>query len=188
MRKSLFFAAALLALAACTREVAVDVPEGDITLVARTEAPAGSRTIVEGETHVYWEPGDEIKVFVGTESGKFTTDITESAATATFNGSLDVSAGADIWAVYPFQEAAAFADGTVTTVLPAAQVARAGSFEKDLNPAIAHSTTAELQFRNVAGGVKFCVSKTGITKVTFKGNAVSKPLRSVYFSKTIISD
>ena len=170
MRKSLFFAAALLALAACTREVAVDVPEGDITLVARTEAPAGSRTIVEGETHVYWESGDEIKVFVGTESGKFTTDITESAATATFNGSLDVSAGADIWAVYPFQEAAAFADGTVTTVLPAAQVARAGSFEKDLNPAIAHSTTAELQFRNVAGGVKFCVSKTGITKVTFKGN------------------
>ena len=170
MRKSLFFAAALLALAACTREVAVEVPEGDITLVARTEAPAGSRTIVEGETHVWWEPGDEIKVFVGTESGKFTTDITESAATATFNGSLDVSAGADIWAVYPFQEAAAFADGTVTTVLPAAQVARAGSFEKDLNPAIAHSTTAELQFRNVAGGVKFCVSKTGITKVTFKGN------------------
>ena len=93
MRKSLFFAAALLALAACTREVAVDVPEGDITLVARTEAPAGSRTIVEGETHVYWESGDEIKVFVGTESGKFTTDITDSAATATFNGSLDVSAG-----------------------------------------------------------------------------------------------
>jgi hypothetical protein len=169
MRKSLFLAAALLALASCTREVAVDVPGGDITLVARTEGSA-TKTIVEGETHVYWEPGDEIKVFVGENAAKFTTDITASAATASFSGTLEVTEGADIWAVYPFNESAAFADGTFTAVLPAAQVARAGSFEKDLNLAIAHSTSAELPFRNVGGGVKFSVSKAGITKVAFKGN------------------
>ena len=170
MRKSLFLAAALLALAACTREMDVKFPTGDGTLIARTENPAATRSIVEGETHVYWEPGDAIKVFIGGESGQFTTAITESAATATFNGSLEVTAGADIWAAYPFQEGAAFADGTVTMTLPAAQVARAGSFEKDANLAIAHSTTAELQFRNVGGGIKFSVSKAGITKVAFKGN------------------
>ena len=87
MKKSLLFAAALLALASCTREVAVEVPGGNLTLIARTEGPA-TKTIVEGETHVWWEPGDAIKVFAGEQSAQFTTDITASAATATFNGTL----------------------------------------------------------------------------------------------------
>ena len=169
MRKSLFFAAALLALAACTREASVDAPKGDMTLVAKTET-ADTKTVVEGETHVYWEPGDEIKVFAGENAAKFTTDVTAAAATADFNGTLEIAAGADIWAIYPFSEDAVVAEGDFTTVLPAAQTARAGSFEKGLNLAIAHSTTAELQFKNVAGGVKFSVSKAGITKVAFKGN------------------
>ena len=170
MRKSLFFAAALLALAACTREANVNVPAGDKTLVARTESSAGTRTIVEGETHVYWEPGDEIKVFAGSESGKFTTAITESAAQAEFTGTLEIASGTEIWAIYPFSEEVVIADGNFTAVLPAAQTARAGSFDKGLNLAIAHATTPELQFKNMAGGVKFSVSKAGITKVSFKGN------------------
>jgi hypothetical protein len=168
MKKSLLFAAALLVLASCTREAVVEVPGDGLTIIARTEGPS-TKTIVEGETHVWWEPGDAIKVFAGEQSAQFTTDITASAATASFNGTLEVTEGADLWAVYPFSESAAFADGTVTTVLPAAQAARAGSFEKNLNLAIAHATGTELQFRNVAGGVKFSVSKAGITKVSFKG-------------------
>ena len=47
MKKSLLFAAALLALASCTREVAVEVPGSDLTLIARTEGPS-TKTIVEG--------------------------------------------------------------------------------------------------------------------------------------------
>ena len=170
MRKSLFLAVALLTLASCTREIAVNVPASGTILVARTETSADTKTIVEGETHVYWEPGDAIKVFAGTESAQFTTDITASSATAEFTGTLALAAGAEIWAIYPFSEDVVIADGDFTSVLPAAQTARAGSFEKGLNLAIAHSTTAELQFKNVAGGVKFSVSKAGITKVAFKGN------------------
>ena len=170
MRKSLFFAAALLALAACTREVNVSAPAGENTLIARTESSDGTRTIVEGETHVYWEPGDEIKVFAGSESGKFTTAITASAAMAEFTGTLEIASGTEVWAIYPFSEDVVIADGNFTAVLPAAQTARAGSFDKGLNLAIAHATAPELQFKNVAGGVKFSVSKTGITKAAFKGN------------------
>ena len=170
MRKSLFFAAALLALAACTREVNVSAPAGENTLIARTESSDGTRTIVEGETHVYWEPGDEIKVFAGSESGKFTTAITASAATAEFTGTLEIASGTEVWAIYPFSEDVVIADGDFTVALPAAQTARAGSFDKGLNLAIARATAPELQFKNVAGGVKFSVSKTGITKAAFKGN------------------
>ena len=168
MKKSLFFAAALLTLVACTREIDVNTPTGNITITARTETSADTKTVVEGQTHVYWEPGDEIKVFAGGKSGKFTTDITASSATAEFKGSLTVTGGADLWAVYPYSEDATFSDGMITTVLPAQQVARAGSFGKDMNLAIAHSTTSELQFYNVCGGACFSVTNKGIKKVSFK--------------------
>ena len=170
MKKTMLFAAALLALASCTREIHVEIPDGGVTLTARTEGSAASRTIVEGDTHVYWEPGDAIKVFVGANSAQFTTDITASAATAPFTGTLEIAGGDDIWAVYPYSADAAFAEGAFTMALPAAQTARAGSFGKDLNLAIAHTTTSTLPFKNVTGGVKFSVSKTGITQVAFKGN------------------
>ena len=169
MKKSLFIAAALLTLAACTREMDVNTPAGNMTITARTETSADTRTVVEGETHVYWEPGDAIKVFSDGKSGKFTTDITEASASATFNGSLPLTEGADIWAVYPYSEDAVFHGETFDVVLPSEQVAREGSFGKDMNLAIAHSTTNTLQFYNVGGGVRFSLSEEGITEVMFNG-------------------
>ena len=169
MKKSLFFAAALLALAACTREMDINNPAGNMTITARTETAADTRTVVEGETHVYWEPSDEIKVFAGEKSGKFTTDITAFSATAEFKGTLSLTEGADLWAVYPYSDKAVFSNETITTVLPSEQVARTGSFGKDMNLAIAHSTTSELQFYNVGGGVRFSLSQDGITEVVLEG-------------------
>lgn len=171
MKKSLYIAAALLALAACTREMEVNAPVGKMTITARTETSAETKTVVEGETHVYWEPGDEIALFSCDKSGKFTTDITAPSASATFSGTLGDDAwteGADLWAVYPYSEDAVYSDGTITTVLPSEQVARAGSFGKGMNLAIAHSTTSDLQFYNVGGGACFSVSNKGIKMVTFK--------------------
>ena len=172
MKKSLFFAAALLALAACTREMNVDTPTGDMIITARTETSAETKTIVEGQTHVYWEPGDEIKVFTGGKSGKFTTDISASSASATFNGSLGEDAwteGMDLWAVYPYSEDAVFDGETITTTLPLEQVARFGSFGKGMNLSVAHSDNNNLQFYNVGGGIRFRLTQEGIKKVTFEG-------------------
>ena len=172
MKKSLFFAAVLLALAACTREMAFDTSEGGMTLVARMEGSAGTRTVIEGGSHIFWEPGDEIAVFSGGESGKFTADLSTTASTATFKGTLGTNGwteGMDLWAVYPYSDKAAFDGETVTTVLPDKQVGRAGSFGKDMNPAIAHSTSSTLQFYNVGGGVRFTLSQDGITEVVFEG-------------------
>ena len=170
MKKSILFAAALLLLASCTREVNVNAPDGVVTLVAQLEESASTRTIVESETHVWWEPGDAIKVFAGGNSAQFTTDIAAASETAEFNGTLDIAAGADLWAVYPYSADAAVADGTVTAALPAAQTARAGSFDKDLYLAIAQTTTSTLAFKNAAGGVRFTVNEAGVTQVAFKGN------------------
>ena len=173
MKKSLILAASFLALAACSRNQSFDYPDScGLSLIAMTEGSAGSKTIVAGGTHVYWEPGDEIKVFSSDKSGKFDTDLTVSSETATFKGTLGSVTwpqGMDLWAVYPFSESASFDGQAITTVLPSEQTARVESFGKDMNLAIAHSTTNTLQFYNVGGGVRFSLSADGIQKVVLEG-------------------
>ena len=173
MKKSfILVATSLLALAGCTRNQEIDLPEANLSLFARTESPAESKTIVESGVHVYWEPGDEIAVFMGEKSAKFTTDITASSATATFKGTFGDTTWPeelDLWAVYPFSEDAVFDGETITTTLPSEQIAREGSFGKDMNLAVAHSSSNSLQFYNVGGGIRFSVTEEGIKKVMFEG-------------------
>ena len=172
MRKCLIFGlVAVLGLIGCSRNQEIDVPDANLSLFARTESPAESRTIVESGVHVFWEPGDEIAVFMGEQSAKFTTDITAASGTATFKGTFGDATwpeDLDLWAVYPFSEDAVFDGETITTTLPSEQVAREGSFGKDMNLAIAHSTGTTLQFYNVGGGIRFSVTEEGIKKVMFE--------------------
>ena len=172
MKKNLFISAILLSVMACTRNQEIVIPDANLSLIAKTESSTDSRTVVEGGTHVFWEPGDEIMVFTGEKSAKFTTDITASSATATFKGTFGEETwpeDIDLWAVYPYSEEAMFDGETITTTLPSEQVARAGSFGKDMNLAIAHSFGTTLQFYNVCGGIRFSVTEEGIKKVMFEG-------------------
>ena len=172
MKKSLFLVAALVVLAACARNQEIDIPNANLTLIATTEAPADTKTIVEGGIHVYWEPGDEISVFNGEKSAKFVSELTASSATATFKGTFGDDTwpeDIELWAVYPFSEDAVFDGETITTTLPSEQVARAGSFGKDMNLAVANSFGTTLQFYNVGGGIRFSVTEEGIKKVMFEG-------------------
>lgn len=172
MRKSMFFSAAIMSLAACTR-----TQEGDIvntsdalTLVARTETPRDTRTIVDSDTFVFWEPGDEIAVFSGNHSARFVTNLDIESPTASFSGNLPGWVeGQDLWAVYPYSEEATFDGQAITTVLPSVQMARAGSFGQGMNLAVAKAVENTLYFCNVGGGVRFSVLEEGIKKVVFEG-------------------
>ena len=173
MRKSLFIGlVAILSLFGCSRNQEIDVPDANFSIFARTESPADTKTVVESGVHVFWEPGDEIAVFTGEQSAKFTTDITAASGTAIFKGTFGDTTwpeDLDLWAVYPFSEDALFDGETITTTLPSEQVAREGSFGKDMNLAIAHSNSSTLQFYNVGGGIRFSVTEEGIRKVMFEG-------------------
>lgn len=173
MKKYLYFGlAALLCLSACTRNEEMDTPDPNMTLIARTEGPAETKTVVSGETHVYWEQGDEIAVFSGAQKGCFYTRLSEPSDTAPFYGYLDdgsTGAGMDLWALYPYSWEASFENESITTVLPSRQVAREGSFGKGMNLSVAHSATGTLQFYNVGGGVRFSVQEDGIREVVLQG-------------------
>ncbi len=165
--------AAALLLVSCTDPIdsvlGIDIRVSNMTLTASTERPMTKTTVVS-ETLVYWEPGDAIAVFSNDTSAKFVADLTAPAATATFRGRLAGWKGnGTLWGVYPYSKEASFDGESITTVLPATQTARAESFGKDMNLAIARTDSDVLQFYNVGGGVCFSVTESGIKKVIFEG-------------------
>ena len=175
---SLFVAVIALALAGCTMEPFSQEEGNEITIKATLAENNATKTVIQdGSTFVLWEPGDEVKVFYKTTGSRFTSNITEPAGVADFTGNLTITgffgegftADTPLWAVYPYR-ADAVSDGeSVTTMLPSAQTGRAGSFAKGTNITLAKSTNTTMGFYNVCGGIRFTLTKEGITEIVFQG-------------------
>lgn len=171
--------AAFAALSSCQTNVTVESPLVEAPeIVASLETGIGSKSMIsvdgEGVGTIYWTPSDDINVFYGTTSTKYTSRNTENALTAVFRtndiiGSTE-SASDNIWGLYPYDEDAV-CDGTaVTTTIPSTQYGVPDTFDDDLFPTLAHSETNALKFYNVCGGIKFSLSRNDITQITFRGN------------------
>ena len=176
MKTRVLLTAALLVFVSCLKEVDSDNPKNNtFSIVAALESGQGaSKSVVyEGGPHVYWEPGDEIGIYYKYQSGRFTTDITEPSAVATFTGTMDgdiIPEDSELWAMYPYSGDALFnsRNHSFETVIPNEQTARANSFGKGLNITVGHSTTQSFTFYNVGGGVRISFAKSGVTKAVLK--------------------
>ncbi|MBR4213019.1 MAG: leucine-rich repeat protein [Bacteroidales bacterium] len=159
-------AAALVQFAACNKvEPVAPVDKNTVTLTATLDTP--TRTALVAGNKVEWLAGDVISLFDGTVNTEIST--TGSGASATFTAAL---ATAGPWyALYPYATGASIDAGVITTTLPAAQTAVAGTFADDLNIAVALSDGSALAFKNVLGLIKFTVgADADIVKVTLTGN------------------
>lgn len=179
--KKILSALAMTALVlSCTREAKVsdDISFGEeITITATLEN--GSKTAAQdGGPEVYWEPADEVKLFLNGTGSRFISNNTELAGVTQFTGTLNSVIGfnegfADdnpLWGLYPYR-ADATSDGTsVTTTMPADQIGRAGSFAKNTHITLGRSTGLTMGFYSVCGGLRFSLTQEGIKKVTFEGN------------------
>lgn len=153
-----------------------------ITIEAAQEGYASeTRTIRQEDGSVFWNPGDEISLFFmgGANGGnKFTSQNTEVAEIAEFAGTINgitgggegLSGDAYFWAIYPFSKENSCENNSVITVLPNTQQGIEESFADDLFITIARSTGVKMGFKNLCGGLKFCVSQSGIRAVSFRGN------------------
>jgi len=173
--KKIVLVYAIAAFIACSCTGMQEAPEISgvpMVLTAYQEGTPDTKTAVEdGGKQVFWEPGDEIKVFSGSRTGRFTASAEQLEAVTTFTGHLEGTAPdvQDIWAVYPYSEEASFDGECITTVIPSVQTARPGTFAQGANVAIAHSTTTNLQFYNVGGGIRFSLTEEGISRVILSG-------------------
>lgn len=191
-------AALLLSMAACTKEMAVEVAstEQQITLTAYNATTKAS--LQEADGKVFWEAGDKIKLYYTylnekgsavTKNTDLTADITAPSATSKFTGTIS-TLNADLdnmenpfWGVYP-SKAASSSDGhSVKVTLPAMQVAHAGTFDPAAYITIGTSKDLTMGFQAVGGGIRFSVTRDDIKSVSIKG---ANPADTLAGSATLI--
>lgn len=177
------FAAATLAVCACQTldvdPVASQMKpfEGELTVRAAWGDGPSSKTVIRADgVSVWWTTKETLNLFYGAAySGRFLSANPEPAASAEFVGVLSAVEGASAttedqyWAVYPYNEANTCDGQSVTLTVPAIQTASAGTFADKLFPAVAVSSTLDMQFYHVCGGACFTVASEGIRSLTFKG-------------------
>lgn len=180
----LFAVAATVAVGACSLTQMgepVSAGEDGLVTVTATAEPYGSnvRTSLQPDgSTIYWNPGDEIKLFAEDEIAKFTSVNTESGMTAKFKGVLNFAFGSNeggsgstyIWGLNPYQEDASFDGNTITATVPTEQEGVPGSFGKGTFLSIAKSDSWNLTYYNLCGGIKFNLKHAGINKVILKSN------------------
>ena len=176
---------ALLAFVAlsCVQEPAREsLPETyNMVFSASFPKPYGdrTRTVLQEDGKVFWNPRETIHVFNGTVEGKFTSTNTEAAATAGFEGTMTLTCDTPCpyLAVYPYDPDDASDGKSVTTTVPAVQRALSGTFSDGMSPAVARTESTfspleeiPLSFYNVCSGLKFSLAHSDITAITFRGN------------------
>lgn len=180
--KAIFYLAVLTAMvSACSEDELADntQPSGKVPMEFYANTDASTRTELTTENAVYWEANDTISLFDPKgDNNRFYT--TESGPSVTFTGEATPAEGT-YYALYPYDTNAQIKGTTITTTLPAEQMARAGSFAQGLNPSVA---TADVQhnlfFKNACALVKFTLGgSTEVARATLCGNngeALAGPL------------
>ena len=133
-----------------------------------------------------WEDQDKIAVFDGKDPQPnefiYVAEVEEEESEGeavtratvvrpNFSGVLTEGAEA-LYAEYPYNADATYADGKITTTIPAEQVIPTnGNVDKSALLCVATTTTDELAFKNVLGLVKITVPSgmSAITKITISG-------------------
>ena len=132
-------------------------------------------TDAQGNGTISWLPGEKINVFFNTSGIAYTSTNTETATETTFTTDAHVSLSelesGNVWGLYPFDVSAQCEGSSITTRLPNEQSGVAGTFDTRFWPLLARSSTTDLSFYNVCGGIKFSLTRGDIYKIVLRGNA-----------------
>lgn len=174
--RSLIWALAALVLASCNDAANVEQlpPVNDHVLTASIADASPTRTVVEpGGTKVLWEPAENIHVFLGSTGYKFTSLNTEKASSASFEGTPSLSGVSEsnpIRAISPYKSGTKISGENIVFTLPGNQKSVEGSYDPDAHVLAAYSSSTNVSFYNVTGGIRFTLTHEGVTGITLKGN------------------
>lgn len=165
-RAAIFATALSVVLSGCVKE---QTQEELHEVVFHAGWDAETKTVLQEDGQVFWEPGDEISLFVGDgDNGgyKLTSTNTEPAAKTDFAGQIaDGNGSRHYVAIYPFDSYTSYDGSYVNVSIPNWQKIPKGSFDKKAFINIAKSSDDNLLFRNLCGGIKLSVASEGIKEV-----------------------
>ena len=128
-----------------------------------------TKTVLQSDGSIWWEPGDSIALFIEDIEGNsnkycLKANCKEPSQITDFVGLIgDVSDESTFYAIYPYNKAT----GQTTFIIPPVQYASAGGFSSGQFVSIAKSDNENLTFYNVCAGIKFSVAHEGISKIVF---------------------
>ena len=160
----------LAILSGCQREQ--EFPISDLhEVVFHAGWDPETRTVLQEDGSIWWSPGDEISLFIGSNSEggyKLTSVETEASPKADFRGAVPVVEGEYV-AVYPYDESTVFdkSSGIIILSLPERQIVREDGFPDKAFKSLAVSTDDHLYFKNLFSGIKFSVADDGIKEIEF---------------------
>ncbi len=172
MKKLILFLLVSSLIVSCVKNPAETVfSESNLVFYAKTEGKA-SKTILDADGKVLWEPGDAIKLFYGyncSYSAKLNAITDRPSSSTVFRGNTEtpVSEPGTFYAIYPYREDYSFEANEFHIDLPSQQIAKPDSFNEELFISIAKSNNTYLNFFNACGGVCFTVNQEGIKTVSF---------------------
>ena len=186
MNKIVFWGTCGLALLACSRmaeEEPVIYETQELVFTAYgADGDINTKTARQADNvSVYWSPADAISVFfINGENGgsKFVAQNTEEIEITQFKGTIDVVSGGGegemgefwFWGVYPYSTENSCDGSSITTVIPAQQVGKAGTFADNTFVTMARSKGLSLAFYNICCGVKFTLTREDVKEVSIRGN------------------
>ena len=175
-RFELSFLFLALLLCSCLKETTVEEtlpdlqPKHDMVLKAfLSNATKASVSDVFGT--VVWSAPDSISLFdsnSGNGGNKFVT--AKGGEVAEFSGQAATPANGLYYALYPYSATASFADGVINDYLPEEQKAIPDTFDPQAFLMVGSSSTTEMGFYDVLGGIRFSVEGSGYDAVEFSGN------------------
>lgn len=177
MRTGLFAVVLAIAVSCTVKEAEPELVQAPM-IFGHTEGEHATKTAItvdgEGVGTILWKPADNINVFFGTTNVRYYSTNEVDATTVVFETSALIgsteSASDNKWGLYPYDASASSDGSAVTTTIPAVQQCVPETFGNNLFPMIAHTSTNELHFKNVCGGIKFSLSRDDIQSITFRGN------------------
>lgn len=180
MKLKVLFPAALVAIiCSCGKEEALPEPSPAGMTITASWGDSGQKTVIgEDPTTVLWSPNDKISVFYNEDGLRFTSLNSTPAPIATFMCDYGVVFAAaegtgfpDLYGVYPYSDTNEQVGETLVLDVPDLQTAEDGSFGRGAFPAVGRSSSPDIAFYNVCGGVRFTLTEDGISKIRFSGNS-----------------
>ena len=179
MKRVLCFIVPLaMIIAGCAKEI-IDLqdfdPRGLVFSASYDSDDPATRTQMDAaEEHILWSAGDKIAIFDSDEIGyEFTASGAGSSASFSLTDS-DSPSDTELWyALYPYDEDADLTDGVFTTTLKDEFTeTRTGSFNDNMNIAVAKSSSMSLSFKNVLAWLRLASDgfDDDVVKIEFRGN------------------
>lgn len=176
MRKVLYLLIIPVLLIGCSKVKEVEVPQeldGLHEVVFHADWGAETRTILQEDGGVWWSPGDEISLYVGSGNNQYRliSNSSESSPKTDFVGMVGEGEG-PYYAISPYNSAI----GGTSFTIPTVQYSTKGSFTSEQMISYAYSNDDHLTFYNTCAGIKFSVTQEGIKKIVFKNREDSEPI------------